>query len=106
MTPDAEITLITDVAVIKTQLADLVKLIKGNGKKGIDDRLKDQENLLETHLQKHCEEEKEQREKEEGTASLEKEKRDNNWKVKLLVIGGSITLITNLVLNLVSFFMK
>lgn len=91
MSPDVELKLLQDVAVIKRDVAGLNKAVNGNGKPGMYDRLgivevdvKNVDKKLCTHID----------ENEEAEAKEEKRKAgrtDFTNKIWLLVIGVLVT---------------
>lgn len=97
MSPEAEIKLLQDVAVIKDKVSGLDKSVNGNGKPGLCDRVTTVENSVNDHLKEHKKEQDEEKDEEKG-------KTENSFRIKLLVIGASLTLLVNIVVTIFNWF--
>jgi len=93
-----------DIAVLRTQMNELLKLIKGNGKPGLDDRVRSIESTLNQHLMDDLEE-KDRREKEKVLMMNEKQtKNERKWEMSksmvILLVTVIVTQLANLLVEL------
>ncbi|MEN6571411.1 MAG: hypothetical protein ABFD24_06185 [Anaerolineaceae bacterium] len=83
----------TDVAVLRTQMNELLNLIKGNGKPGLDERVRSIESKLNQHLDDDSEA-RQRREKEEALMMNDKQTKDERkWEMSKSMVILLVTVI-------------
>ena len=97
----------SDVAVLRAQMNELLNVIKGNGKPGLDDRVRSIETKLNQHLE-DSEEERIQREKE--NKAMEERintKNQRKWEIdksiKIMLVTIIVSQVVGLLIEVIKF---
>jgi hypothetical protein len=92
------------IAVLRTQMNELLKLIKGNGKLGLDDRVRAIEIKLNQHLDDYLEERTERERKEALMMNEKQTKNERKWEMSksmvILLVTVIVTQLANLLVEL------
>ena len=106
MTPDTEAKLLQDIGSINNKVDDLVKMVKGNGKPGLYDRVGKIENCLSDHLTDY-ENDKAVKAAEKADAKKKTEiKLDNKTKIIMLLVSVVISYVGSIIFGLVKTFIQ